>query len=114
MGHPEPDPVEIEPVEFQRVIFDGAVAARGDIVNDGANRRFNVRRGLALGVEKRAKTLREIGGAGVETNRHGGDLCEARETLCGSMARRGRPVNIATLADRRRAWRLPDPAGSPI
>ena len=62
--------VEIELVEFERVVLQRAIAARGDIGDDGAHRGFNVGRCFALGVEKGAKFLREIAGADVEADGH--------------------------------------------
>ena len=53
------DAVEIEPIEFQRVVLERAVAAGGDVGDDGADRRLDVGRGFALGVEKGAEFLRQ-------------------------------------------------------
>ena len=78
-------PVEIEPIEFLRVFFDRAVAAGGDVGDDGADRRFDVGRRFALGVEKRAKVLRKIGGARVEAVRHGVDLFAAADAYQDSL-----------------------------
>ena len=72
--HFEPGAVEIELVEFERVVLERRVAAGGDVGNDGADRRFDVGRGFALGGEKRAKFFGKIAGADVETDRHGADF----------------------------------------
>ena len=61
--HLKSDPVKIEPVEFERIFLERAVAARGDVGDDGAHRGFNIGRRFALGVEKGAKFLRKIAGA---------------------------------------------------
>ena len=60
-GHFEPGPVEIEPVEFLRVLLQRAIASRDDVGDDGAHRRFDVGGCLALAVEKSAELLRKIG-----------------------------------------------------
>ena len=50
-----PARIEIELIELLRVVAQRAVAARGDVGNDGAHRRFDVGGCLALGVEEGAK-----------------------------------------------------------
>src|SRR6201999_1543146 len=65
-----PNAVEIEPVEFPRVFFERRVAARDDVVDDGAHGRLDVGRGLALAVEKGAELPRKIGAARIEANCH--------------------------------------------
>ena len=72
--HLDPGFVEVEPVELQREILEGAVAARGDVGDNVADGGFDVGGCLAFGIEKRAELLRKIIRAGVETDRHGHDL----------------------------------------
>ena len=55
--------VEIDAVEFLGQLDQRAVAARGDIGDDGAHRLLDVGRRLALGAEKGAEALGKIGGA---------------------------------------------------
>ena len=43
-GHFEPGPVEIEPVEFPRVLLQRAIAMRDDVGDDGAHGGFDVSR----------------------------------------------------------------------
>ena len=38
-----PGPVEIEPIEFLRVLLQRAIAPRDDVGDDGAHHRFDVR-----------------------------------------------------------------------
>ena len=75
---PQAGAVEVEAVEFLRVVAQRAVAAGGNVGDDGADRRVDVGRCFALGVEKRAKFLRKIGGARIETNGHHVALCIVR------------------------------------
>ena len=70
-GHSEPGPVEIEPIEFLRVLLQRPIATRDDVGDDGAHRRFDIRGRLAFAVEKSAELLRKIGRACVEADRHG-------------------------------------------
>ena len=71
-GHPQAAGVEFEPVEFARRLDQRRVAARGHVVDDGAGRRLDIGRHLALGGEKVSELPVEIGAAVVETNGHGG------------------------------------------
>ena len=70
LRHPQPGASEIEAIELLRVVAQRAVAAGGDVGDDGAHARFDVGRCLALGVEEGAKFFGKIGGAGVETDGH--------------------------------------------
>ena len=69
-GHADADAAEIELVEFERVVVERAVAAGGDIGDDGAHGGFDIGRRLALGAEQSPKFFGKIAGAAVETNRH--------------------------------------------
>ena len=69
-GHAGADAVEIEPVEFERVVLERAIAAGGDVGDDGAHGGFHVGRRLALGVEQSPKFFGEIAGADVEMDGH--------------------------------------------
>ena len=71
-GHPEAAGVEFEPVEFARRLDQRGVAARGHVVDNGAGRRLDIGRYLALGAEKVSELAGKIGAAVVETNGHGG------------------------------------------
>ena len=50
--------------------LDCEVAARDNIRDDCAHGRFNIGRDLTLALEKAAKSLREVGSAGVEADGH--------------------------------------------
>ena len=69
--HAQAAGVEIDAVELAGQLDERAVAARAHVGNDGAHRLLDVGRGLALGGEEGAETGGKIGGAGVETDRHG-------------------------------------------
>src|SRR5262249_7371870 len=62
--------LRVEPVEFPGELDEGVVAARDHVGNDGAHRLFDVGCAVALGGEKRLEPGSEIGGAGIETDRH--------------------------------------------
>ena len=57
--------IQLQPVEFSRRLEQRRVAARGHVVDNGAGRRLDVGRDLALHREKRVETPGEIGAAGV-------------------------------------------------
>ena len=94
--------LDIEPVELLRRLDQGSVAARGHVIDNGAGRPLDIGGDLALGGEKRAKTLVEIGASSVPANGHGGFLRDVEapaqwrggqgpSTLC------GRETGAATL-----------------
>ena len=60
-GHFEPGPVEIEPIEFLRVLLQCPIAAGDDVGDDGAYGGFDVGGCFAFAVEKSAELLRKIG-----------------------------------------------------
>ena len=91
-GHAQAGSLDLEPVEFLRRLDQGGVAARGHVIDDGAGGALDIGRNLALGGEKRRKSLVEIGAASVEANGHGGFLRQRVGGLC-SMARRPMAVN---------------------
>ena len=72
--HAQSGRLDVDTIEFPRELDQRGIAARGDIRNDRADRLLDVRRGLALGVEKNTKPRGEIRGAGVKTDRHGRGL----------------------------------------
>jgi hypothetical protein len=57
-------------IEFIGQLDQRLVAAGDHVGDDGADGRLDVSGGLALGVEEGAETLGEIGGFGIETDRH--------------------------------------------
>ena len=57
-------------VEFVGQLDQRRVAAGDHVGDDGADGRLDVSRGLALGVEEGAELFGEIGGLGIETDRH--------------------------------------------
>ena len=59
---------------FARRLDQRRIAARGDVIDDGAGRLLDVGRHLALGSQKGGESLVEIGAASVEANGHGGFL----------------------------------------
>ncbi len=69
-GHADANAVEIELVEFERVVLERAIAAGGDVGDDGADGHVHVGCGLALGVEKSLEFFGEIAGADVEVDGH--------------------------------------------
>ncbi len=73
-GHAQPLRVDVEPVEFSRGLDQRGVAARRHVIDDGAGRPLDIGRRLALGGEKRAEALVEIGAASVEADGHDGFL----------------------------------------
>src|SRR5262249_728696 len=62
--------VEIAMIEFARVLFDGGVAARRDIADDGTHRRLDISRSFALGFQERAKSYCKVGGCYFEADGH--------------------------------------------
>src|SRR5262249_26271955 len=69
--HLDPAIGRIEAVEAARELDDGAIATGGDIGNDGAHGRLDVRGGPAVAGDESSETLGDILGAGVEADRHG-------------------------------------------
>ena len=69
---------QVDAVEFARIVDQGGIAAARHVGDDRADRGFDVRRGLALHVEKRAKPVGKIGRLGVETKRHERGSCRDR------------------------------------
>ena len=91
--------IEIEPVEFARRLDQRRVAARRDVVDDGADGALDIGRYLALHREKIGESFGEIGAASVETNRHGGFPAARLDAKAHcSMARRQIAVN-PSIAD---------------
>ena len=71
--------LEIEPVEFARGLEQRRVAARGDVIDDGARRRLDIGRNLALGRrENAANRSVEIGAASLESDGHGAFRTDAQ------------------------------------
>ena len=68
--HFEPGGAGFKAIKFFRVVGKRAIAAGGDIVNDGAHRRLDVGRNFARSIEKGAKAVRKIGGACIEADGH--------------------------------------------
>ena len=57
------------------------VAARRDILDDGARGRLDVSGNLALGAEELRKSLVEIGARAVQSNRHGASCWGIRQLM---------------------------------
>src|SRR4029078_4351625 len=77
--HPQAGSGNIKPVVTLRRLDQGGVAARCDVVYDGAGRPLDIGGDFALGGEKSAKTLVEIGASSVQANGHGGFLLSSVE-----------------------------------
>src|SRR5262249_56782834 len=103
--------VEIDFVQFPAELDQGAIAADSDVRNDRAHDRLDVGRCLALGGKKGAKTLGEIGGAAVETDRHGPVLPAGR--VSGPWRGRGGAANPGGGAPRGIGWTDRRPARPP-
>ena len=71
--HAQAPGVEFESVEFLGRLDQRRIAARGDVVDDGAGRPLDIGRHFALGGEKFRKLLVEIGAASVQSKGHGND-----------------------------------------
>ena len=61
---------QLDAVEAARIVDQGLIAARDDIRDDVADDRIDVFRRLALHVQKLFEFFAEIGGGGVEPERH--------------------------------------------
>jgi len=57
-------------IEFARVLFDGGVAARRDVVDDDAHGRLDISRSFALGFQERAKACCKVAGCYFEADGH--------------------------------------------
>jgi hypothetical protein len=68
--HPKAGMRKVQLVELERVILNGGIAAPSDIAENGANGHLDIRRGIALAVEKCTELMAKIGGAYVEANGH--------------------------------------------
>ena len=61
---------EIDPVELARIIDQGLIAARDDILDDLADGMVHVGRGFALHRQKRRETIPEVGRRRIQTQSH--------------------------------------------
>ena len=82
--------IEIEPVELSRRLDQRRVAARGDVVDDGAGGKLDIGRYLALHPQEKRESLGEIGAVAVEADRHGGS---GGSLLNGAATTRRQPLN---------------------
>ena len=93
---------EFKPIELLGRLDQRRVAARGDVLHDGARGRLDVGGNLALGAEEFPESLVEIGAGAVKSNRHGASSRGIRELLQwrGGLAPStlGSPINPAIPA----------------
>ena len=61
---------EIDPVELARIIDQGLIAARDDVLDDLADGMVHVGRGFALHRQKRRETIPEVGRRRIQTQSH--------------------------------------------